>query len=79
MATSTLTSKGQTTIPAEVRQFLKLNAGDKLEFILQNDGHVLLVPATIDVASLRGMLPKPKHPVSLDAMQKAIQSCGKTL
>lgn len=72
MSISTLTSKGQTTIPIEIRDFLNLNAGDKLEFIKQENGRVLLVPATVDVASLKGILPKPKRLVSLDAMQKAI-------
>jgi AbrB family looped-hinge helix DNA binding protein len=55
--TTTLTSKGQTTIPREVREFLKLKSGDKLEFKLNPDGNtVTLKAANIDVLSLRGML-----------------------
>ncbi len=73
MSLSTITSKGQTTIPIEIRDFLQLNPGDKLEYIMQDSGHVLLVPATVDVVSLKGILRKPKRPVSLDAMQKAIR------
>jgi AbrB family looped-hinge helix DNA binding protein len=72
MSISTLTSKGQTTIPLEIRDFLSLNAGDRLEFIKQEDGRVLLVPATVDVSALKGILPKPKKAVSLRDMQKAI-------
>lgn len=37
MATATITSKGQTTIPASIRDFLDLHAGDKLEFIMQEN------------------------------------------
>jgi len=72
MPVSTITTKGQTTIPIEIRDFLNLNAGDKLEFLKQENGQVLLVPATVDVAALKGMLPKPKKAISLGDMQKAI-------
>ena len=57
MPTATLTSKGQTTIPKEVREFLKLKPGDKLEFKLNPDGgNVLLQAANIHISSLKGML-----------------------
>jgi AbrB family looped-hinge helix DNA binding protein len=67
MPTATLTSKGQTTIPREVRNFLKLNPGDKMEFKLDPDGQtVILRAANIQVTSLRGMLKgkdmKPYNP-----------------
>jgi antitoxin PrlF len=52
VAISTITSKGQTTIPGEIRQHLKLKAGDRLEFIVERDGKVVLVPATVDVSEL---------------------------
>jgi antitoxin PrlF len=57
MPIGTLTSKGQTTIPREVRDFLKLRPGDKLEFKLNPDGKtVILQAANIHVSSLRGIL-----------------------
>ncbi len=67
MATGTLTSKGQTTIPREVRDFLKLRPGDKLEFKLNPDGKtVILTAANVHVSSLRGLLKseamKPYNP-----------------
>lgn len=76
MPISTMTSKGQITIPVEVREFLKLAAGDQLEFLPQENGTVILVPATMNVTELKGMLPRPKRPISLDAMQKAIRKRG---
>jgi antitoxin PrlF len=47
MPTATLTSKGQTTIPREVREFLKLKPGDKLEFRLMPDGQTVEVKLQI--------------------------------
>ena len=67
MPTATLTSKGQTTIPREVREFLKLRPGDKLEFKMDADGKtVTLRAANVPVSSLRGLLKsegmKPYNP-----------------
>jgi antitoxin PrlF len=67
MPTATLTSKGQTTIPREVRAFLKLKPGDRLEFEFLSDGQsVLMKAANIHVSSLRGILKregmKPYNP-----------------
>lgn len=73
MPTATVTSKGQTTIPKPVRDHLHLKPGDRVEFIIQDDGSVVLVPATVDVADLEGVLPKPKAPVSLADMEAAIR------
>jgi antitoxin PrlF len=57
MPTATLTSKGQTTIPREVRQFLKLKPGDRLEFKLNPDGKTVeLKAANVHISSLRGLL-----------------------
>ena len=73
MAVSTVTSKGQTTIPGEIRRHLKLKSGDRVEFIVEADGRVVLVPATVDVCELKGLLaPAPKR-VSLGAMEAAIR------
>lgn len=72
MSTATLTSKGQTTIPKNVREHLHLQAGDRLEFILA-DGAVILRPATRKVTDLKGFLPKPDQPVSLADMDATIR------
>ena len=54
MPTSTLTSKGQTVIPKAVRNHLGLQPGDKLDFVVQDNGDVLIRPAVHDVKRLNG-------------------------
>ncbi len=76
MATATITSKGQTTIPKTVRQRLRLKAGDRVEFVVQDDGTALMVPATIRVADLEGILSPPRKPVTVTAMNAAIRKRG---
>jgi AbrB family looped-hinge helix DNA binding protein len=57
MPTGTLTSKGQTTIPREVREFLKLKPGDTLEFrVNPEDRTVTLKAANIPILALQGIL-----------------------
>ena len=72
MSVSTITSKGQTTIPKEVRDRLHLHAGDRLEFIIQDDA-VVLRAASRDVRELKGFLPKPKKAVTIEQMNEAIR------
>ena len=76
MSTSTLTSKGQTTIPKDVRKRLNLHPGDRLEFVIDEDGRVLVLPASIDASELAGMLKPPVRPVSVEDMNKAIRKRG---
>jgi antitoxin PrlF len=54
MATSTLTSKGQITLPRDVRQSLGLEAGDQVDFVKVDDGFKL-VPVRKDVRELKGV------------------------
>jgi AbrB family looped-hinge helix DNA binding protein len=73
MSTSTLTSKGQTTIPKDVRKRLNLHPGDRLEFVIDEDGRVLVLPVSLDASELAGMLKRPAKPVSVAAMNQAIR------
>ncbi len=77
MSTSTLTSKGQTTIPKDVRKRLNLHPGDRLEFVIDEDGRVLVLPASVDVSELAGMLKRPAKPVTVMEMNQAIRKRGK--
>jgi antitoxin PrlF len=59
---TTLTSKGQVTVPREIRDRLGLKAGDKLAFTLLSDGTVILRAKTKRLADLSGLLTRPGHP-----------------
>ena len=73
MATATLTSKGQTTIPKSVRDRLRLKPGSRVEFVVRDDGTALMVPATVSLADLEGCLPPPERPVTVEAMGAALE------
>lgn len=72
MTAATLTSKGQLTLPKEVRQALGVGPGDRVDFVRMEDGNFAVLPATRSVKSLKGMIAKPKKAVSLDDMDRAI-------
>jgi antitoxin PrlF len=55
MAHSTVTSKGQITIPKAVRKKLNLKTGDKIDFIV-NDGYVRMIPLSKTVSEVFGIL-----------------------
>ena len=74
MAASTLTKKGQTTIPLKVRNHLKLRPGDKIEYVIERDGKVVLTPKTLDVRQLRGMLGRARRHLTIEQMDEAIRS-----
>ena len=69
---ATMTSKGQITFPKMIRDLLKLQAGDKFEFTLLDNGKLLVVPMTASVSKLKGMLPAPRKAFSLEEMDAAI-------
>ena len=49
MPTATLTTKGQVTIPKEVREHLGVDTGDRLSFVVQDDGSVVVVFAETEL------------------------------
>ena len=71
---STITSKGQTTIPKAVRERLGVDYGDEIDFVVQSDGSVLVKAATRNVSALKGILHrKNMRAVTIDEMQAAIR------
>jgi len=76
MSTATLTSKGQITIPAEVRRVLNVKAGDRVEFVQVEPGRFELIAATRSVRELKGLFGKPARTVSIEDMNRAIAERG---
>lgn len=74
MHTSTITSKGQTTIPMAVQELLKVKPGDKLQYFVEEDGKVFILPKSLSIKDLRGILPKPKKRVTLNEMDEVVRS-----
>jgi AbrB family looped-hinge helix DNA binding protein len=75
MTTATISSKGQTVIPKDIRTHLGLHPGDKVDFILEEDGHVILKAATEDVTMLKGILHKAgRKKVSIEDMKQAVKA-----
>ena len=59
MSRSTLTSKGQITLPREVREHLHVKEGDRIEFEIGRDGEVRVRSVTSSAEELFGMLRRP--------------------
>jgi AbrB family looped-hinge helix DNA binding protein len=76
MTTSTMTTKGQVTIPLDVRQRLGLDTGDRIEFVEIENGVFAIKPATDDVRLLKGLLRKPAKPVSVEDMNAVVRARG---
>jgi AbrB family looped-hinge helix DNA binding protein len=73
MPTATMTTKGQVTIPKEIREHLKVDTGDRLSFVVQEDGSVIVQPITRDVRELSGLLRRPEQrSISLREMDEGI-------
>jgi antitoxin PrlF len=69
---SAITSKGQATIPKEIRDHLRLKPGDRVKFFIQPDGHVVMLPK-LPASALRGMLKsKRQRPATIEEMNNAI-------
>ncbi|VVE84539.1 AbrB/MazE/SpoVT family DNA-binding domain-containing protein [Pandoraea sputorum] len=77
MTAATITSKGQVTIPVDVRNQLGLESGDRIEFSFNEaTGRYEVYPATRSLTSLKGVVKKPTKPVSVDDMNLAIAQQG---
>ena len=68
---ATITSKGQITLPKLIRDRLKLHIGDKLDFIVRDDGHLEVIPIKGSITELKGMALQPSYSMFLDDKDKA--------
>ncbi|HVN20529.1 MAG TPA: AbrB/MazE/SpoVT family DNA-binding domain-containing protein [Dongiaceae bacterium] len=77
MATATVTSKGQITIPVSVRQALGVGAGDRVLFVELEKGQFAIMAATGSVRELNGLFKgRVKKPVSIEEMNQAIKKAA---
>ena len=73
MPTATITSKGQITLPKEIRARLRLGEGDRVAFRERPDGSIVLEPETLDVLSLEGRIRPRVRGVTLEDMDAAVR------
>ena len=74
MANATITTKGQVTIPKEIRDYLNLDAGSKVDFVIDENGVVTLIPLDVPVQKLSGVLHRPgMKSATLAEMETAIK------
>jgi antitoxin PrlF len=77
MASATLTSKWQMVIPKPVREHLGVHPGDQVDFVIQEDGQVVVRPAVLDLRQLKGVLARPgRKPLSVEEMNRIIRRRG---
>jgi AbrB family looped-hinge helix DNA binding protein len=72
MATAALSSKGQITIPVEVRKKLGLKTGDRIGFIENENGEFVLKPKTGSIMNLKGIIKWTGKPVTIQEMNETI-------
>jgi AbrB family looped-hinge helix DNA binding protein len=69
---SIITRKGQTTIPKEIRTFLKLEPNDKIFYLVEGE-KVVLKPLRGDILELRGSVPAKDQPTDFDKVLKTVR------
>ena len=70
---SKVTSKGQVTIPTNIRNNLNILTGSKIEFIQQED-RIIIMPINNSLSKLKHALPKPEKSLTCEEMDDIIRS-----
>ena len=70
---STLSEKGQITIPASIRNKMQLSTGSKFEF-LNKGNFIVMLPVNKSLKDLKGFLPKPDKALTCDEMNEIIKN-----
>ncbi len=72
MPTATVTTKGQLTIPKEVRKALGIKPGTRVDFYEGQKGEYVFRPRTGSIRDLEGCVPKLDHIVTIEEMNDGI-------
>jgi AbrB family looped-hinge helix DNA binding protein len=76
VAEAVITSKGQVTIPKEIRDRLSLRTGDRIDFVLTDAG-LMVKPLKSDLRSLCGIFKgRRAKPLSIEEMNRSIGEMG---
>jgi len=71
---ATITSKGQVTIPKDIRDILKIGPGDQIDFVVSDEGEIYISPRTHDVRTLKGLFHKKgRKAATLEEIENAIK------
>ena len=77
MTSATITTKGQVTIPKEIRDYLNLDTGSKVDFVIDENGIVKLIPLNIPIQKLSGILHrKGMKATTLEEMEQIISEAA---
>jgi AbrB family looped-hinge helix DNA binding protein len=71
-----VTSKGQLTIPKEVRERLRIRSGSTVRFTLEDGNRATMSARPSSILDLVGILPKPKRKVTLEEMDEGIRQAA---
>jgi antitoxin PrlF len=73
MVRARLTGKGQVTIPKQIREYLNLDTGSKIDFVIDENGDVKVIPLNVAVEDLSGILHREgMKSASIEEMEQAI-------
>ncbi len=73
MPASIITRKGQITLPKKICDHLQVAPGDRIDFVVEDNGLVVVRPARSRIRCLRGMLrDRKRKPASLEQMDAAV-------
>ena len=73
MVQARLTGKGQVTIPKQIRDYLHLDTGSQIDFVIDEQGDVKVIPLNVAAESLSGILHREGMPTtSLEDIEQAI-------
>lgn len=71
---STVSEKGQLVIPREIRQALDVQRGDKLAWVVGDDGVIRVSVAKGDLMALKGRIKSEGRSVSVEEMDEAVKA-----
>jgi antitoxin PrlF len=72
MPNATMTSKGQITIPKEIRDAVNAREGTRFDVRVDEAGNVVLSPKRLSLEELRAMFPPSPYHATIEEMKQAV-------